>query len=860
MARATRPLAVIAWAALAACPYGAGTAQDAKPAGPKGGAPRTDPYGDALPPGTVARLGTTRFRLLSPPWALACSPDGRWLATHEGGVIYLLDAATGRRVRELRGHKGTILCLAYSPDGRTLASGDTEHSFRVWDASTGRELRRFQGEPAKRPTGYSPFAHVLFTPDGKGLVTQGVDNLVRLWDIATGREVRRFTAYQDLVWTVAVARDGKTLAALVTPPGIDPEEGPDELRVWEVATGKQVRRWPAPAALSIHAFSPDLDVLATRRARRPPYGLTLWDVATGKAGRTLPEDPAAATYSADGKTLVTCANSLSLWDVATGKPLRHAKVPRSHPFSRVALLPDGRTLVVWGTRQLIEFYDTLTGKGVRRFDGHDWGINALAFSPDGKSLASGSAEEVRLWDLSGKRQVRRLELDQSRGWPEWAADLAFFPDGKRLLAGGGNQGVQVWDVSGGPKPRRPAPGVRGRLALTGDGKAAVTWQNGIGRRSLTVWDPDSWKPVREWELGPKYVGALALSPDSRWADVCLTGDGQLAVLRWDLATGRILPARGKHANHPNALAHSPDGRLLAAVEWHEKLRLWETATGALRAEADLAQNVTSLAFCPGGRFLAVANHGGYRRASKDGRTGNKDPGAVRLLEVSTGKEVHRFAGHRGGVACLAFSPEGRLLATGGHDTTVLVWDMAAAARGLPAGIPAADGAALEALWADLAGADGLKAHRAVWSLAAAPARSLAFLKKRLRPVGEADVKAVAHLLADLNHAGARVRDAASRQLERLGERAAPALRRALAKPVSLEVRRRVELLLTKLDGPVRIPEDRRALRAVEAVEYMGTREARALLEALARGAPEARLTREARASLERLTRSVSAAP
>ena len=823
----------------------------------KQAAPRTDRHGDPLPPGAVARLGTLRYRFAGWPMALACSPDGRWLATHDGEVICLLEAATGKRVREYRGHRSLILCLAYSPDGKAIASGASDNTFRVWDIASGRERCHVQGGPAKRPTGYAAFAHVFFSPDGKALVTHGEDNLVRLWDIATGRELRRFTGYLDLVWTVALARDGKTLAALVTPPGADPMKAPYEARVWEVATGKQIHQWPVPGDLSIWAFSPDLDVLVTRPPNRPPYLLTVWDMATGKPLRTLPESSPRFTFSADGKALVTVGETLCFWDVVTGKERRRVKLARPLNFAgHIALMPDGRTLVSWGWRHVIQFHDTLTGKELRHVEGPDWAVRAVAFLPDGKRLASGGTAEVRLWDVSNQRELQRFNLKQ--GQSGWVTGLACFPDGKRLLASTANGGLHLWDVAGGPEARGI---IRGNsddgMVLSPDGKAFVTWRH---NEPLSLWDAHSWKPVREWPMDKKWVEAVVFSPDGKTLTASVAGDGQKALLNWDVATGGPLPGFGKPARVANALAYSADGRLLAAVEWFGTVRLWETATRGQRAVAHMADNARGIAFSPDGRFLVTANGGGFRRASKDGTTGNENYGKICLVDVATLKVVRRLAGHFGGVTSLAFSPDGKLLASGGQDTTVLVWDMAAVTSGVipPAAPPAP--VELEALWADLAGDDGVKAHRAIWTFARTSKQSLPFLKARLRPAVDPDAQQVARLLADLDSARGKVRDAASRQLARMGERAGPALHEALARPGSLEFRRRIELLLAKLDGVVRLPEERRALRATEALEHMATPEARALLRELVGGAPGMRLTHEARAALERLRKRNPAAP
>jgi hypothetical protein len=351
---------------------------------------------------------------------------------------------------------------------------------------------------------------------------------------------------------------------------------------------------------------------------------------------------------------------------------------------------------------------------------------------------------------------------------------------------------------------------------------------------------------------------LVFSPDGR----CLAGAGpKWHLCVWDVATGRLLWELAAQAGQAiERFAFSPNGFCLATVEGDHTVTLYEALSGAKRGklrEADTTarkvdltglsafsylgwrQNApVCLAFSPDGRYLATA----------------KDAPQIHLWDVLAGREVGQLKGHEGGVVSLLFTPDGKQLISGGTDTTALTWDLTRWTHNQPVRAARLQPQALDLLWTDVAGKDAARAFTAIRKLSAFPDQAVTLLWERVRPATPADPKRLEQLLADLDNDQFKVRRRAESELEELGELAGRALRKALADDRPLDLHRRVQRLLDKLSGQVPPAGQMGSLRAVELLELIGNAGARHLLQELASGAPDARLTREAKSAVERLSK------
>jgi WD40 repeat protein len=674
--------------------------------------PRTDAYGDPLPQGVLARLGTFRFRHGVGVSFVAFTADGKTIVYAGGGgvdnVIRLVEARTGKELRSFELKPSEPLWQpigpplgrpTLSPDGKMLAiawsDGSTwdepekiQGAFFVWDTGTGKELRRINcsGIPG-RPA---------FSPDGKILVTVEKGRL-HIWDAATGKKLHDFNDFAGQVGQPIFSADGKLLALdsfldsrpeprsmffvdtttwrqarpavtlkdasfaylhAFSPDGklLVGDDATGHLYFWDAATGQLIERVLAdsqatPSAITSVSFSPDGKMLAVvvRDGQ-----VTLWDVATRKLLHKVEGAQGAAVFSPVGQPLLATGSNgpaLRFWDPVTAKEIPINDAP-STPVQMTFWLPGGKLLAVSPAEMGYRLWDWRSGKQLAKVSTGDKYISNAVASPDGKLLAishwrgfQGDDEAIHLFDLQAGKEIHHFGPKEVIG----GSPISFTPDGRFLIAGELVKGsvehfvrnrVAIWDTATGKVTRRlelkkePKGGVN-RTAVSADGKSLVL------EMAVSVPPPPEITVDRGFYLNQEYY----------WCSV-------------DLATGKP-HWRTDRVKQTDSLAISSDGKVVACG-MPGKVQLRNSDTGALLHELDC--HTKSHRPWSYGQLLAFTSDG-KRFIATDAATN------VFVWDVATGKELHKYAGHRGRVLSVSTSPDNTMFATASEDSTVMLWGL-----------------------------------------------------------------------------------------------------------------------------------------------------------------------------------------
>jgi RNA polymerase sigma factor (sigma-70 family) len=663
--------------------------------------PTTDLYGDDLPAGAVARYGTLRLRHPRHPWAAAISPDKTRLASRDGlDRLLMWDLKTGQRLWIASPSKAYV--MAFSPDGKTLAVAE-EGRTELRDAATGDPIHTIEG------TGRLPPQALAFTRDGKQLLIG--DATLRVWDLERRKQVREFKDLKGAAYTLALSPDGR----LVVAAGYA-----GKILVWELKTGDEKAKLNVGGAPILGlSFSADGKLLAAGhhiwaepvkdregkivKQMPHPAEVVVWEVKSGREVRRF-EKIAHPHFLPDGKTLLAerLIDNGPTWLLAR-VDLRDWTVHGTDIFlgHRQAFATDGR-LAAAVCSEGLWLWSLPEGKRLLDLPGHETPVGLLAVSPDGRWLASGhglstlptpGGYALHVWDTATAKHAAALV-----GGKASASVAAFSRDGRRLAAADMEGVVRVWNVPGWKPlkevklPRfeaaKDAPFADLMRAQHGKTVHALAW---AGDQKLLTASTDGKVRLVDLEAG-KVVGdfeAAEDNPNKRWR-AAFTADGrQVAALSqrawgvFDARTGKLqqdLDSKRPGADESGdadqkkqrdpaterqvfvmCLTMSDDGRVVAAGTYGQ-VRLWDAKSGKLlRALGADGHTAFGIALSPDSRFLATA--------------GDRDR-TVRLWRVADGKELASFKGHEADVYTVAFARDGRSLFSGSADCTVLRWDTA----------------------------------------------------------------------------------------------------------------------------------------------------------------------------------------
>jgi len=412
--------------------------------------------------------------------SVAYSPDGKRIASGSmDKTVRIWDPETGRLLQTLTGHEDDVDHVAYSPDGKRVASGSNDKTARVWDPETGKELRKLN-------SGIRDVSSVVYTPDGRYITVGADDNLI-FWDTQSGETQDAPFMQSNKTWSVMYSPDGKHILSA---------HGDKTIRIWDLETGRLLRTLSGHTdEVNSAAYSPNGKRVASGSTDKT---IRIWEPESGQLLQTLTGYTSIVVivvYSPDGKHILSAHgdNAIKIWDSENGRLLRTLSGHGDY-IDSVAYSPDGKRIASGSKDKTIRIWDAENGRLLRTLTGHAERVWSVVYSPDGTRIASAGIindETIRIWDAESGRELKK--------WSSGSVGaLAYSPDGKRIVSGSFEDNtVKIWDAQSG-RLQQTLTGIGNitcSIAFSPDGKQMVT---GHENSTVCLWDISAGKAIAEF--------------------------------------------------------------------------------------------------------------------------------------------------------------------------------------------------------------------------------------------------------------------------------------------------------------------------------------------------------------------------